>query len=159
MDTRTSPMNFQTGLPRFASASAMVAAWHPREPVYGLYPHRLAAAYKRFQSGFGGHVLYAVKVPRRDGQVLGTAAYMSPEQARGQSVDKRCDIWAFGCVVFEMLTGAPVFGGPTVSDIVVAVLEHEPDWKALPPNVPPKTLICSPPRQATPTRSRLRANA
>ena len=73
----------------------------------------------------------------RDGQVLGTAAYMSPEQARGQSVDKRADIWAFGCVIFEMLAGTAAFGGPTVSDIVVAVLEHEPDWKALPANIPP----------------------
>ncbi len=72
----------------------------------------------------------------RDGQVLGTAAYMSPEQARGQSVDKRADIWAFGCVLFEMLTGTLAFGGPTVSDIVVAVLEREPDWKALPAGVP-----------------------
>jgi eukaryotic-like serine/threonine-protein kinase len=71
------------------------------------------------------------------GRLLGTAAYMSPEQARGQSVDKRADIWAFGCVIFEMLTGGRVFGGVTLSDTVVAVLEHEPNWKALPANVPP----------------------
>src|SRR5688572_5250570 len=70
------------------------------------------------------------------GRVLGTMAYMSPEQARGQTVDKRADIWAFGCVVYEMLTGSRAFGGPTVSDTVVAVLEHEPNWKALPPGVP-----------------------
>ena len=70
------------------------------------------------------------------GRVLGTIAYMSPEQARGQTVDKRADIWAFGCVVYEMLTGSRAFGGPTVSDTVVAVLEHEPNWKALPPGVP-----------------------
>ena len=72
------------------------------------------------------------------GRVLGTAAYMSPEQARGlQSVDKRADIWAFGCVIFEMLTGSAAFGGATVSDTVVAVLEREPNWKALPAGVPP----------------------
>ena len=70
------------------------------------------------------------------GRVLGTIAYMSPEQARGQTVDKRADIWAFGCVVYEMLTGSRAFSGPTVSDTVVAVLEHEPNWKALPPGVP-----------------------
>jgi serine/threonine protein kinase len=71
------------------------------------------------------------------GRVLGTAAYMSPEQARGQTVDKRADIWAFGCVIFEMLTGSAAFGGATVSDTVVAVLEREPNWKALPVSVPP----------------------
>ena len=70
------------------------------------------------------------------GRVLGTAAYMSPEQARGQSVDKRTDIWAFGCVVFEMLTGASAFGGATASDTVAAVLEREPDWRALPAGIP-----------------------
>jgi serine/threonine protein kinase len=70
------------------------------------------------------------------GRVLGTAAYMSPEQARGQTVDKRADIWAFGCVMFEMLTGAPAFGGPTVSDTVAAVLEHEPNWTTLPAGIP-----------------------
>jgi serine/threonine protein kinase len=70
------------------------------------------------------------------GHVLGTAAYMSPEQARGQAVDKRTDIWAFGCVIFEMLTGTRAFGSATSSDTVAAVLEHDPNWKALPPNVP-----------------------
>jgi eukaryotic-like serine/threonine-protein kinase len=73
----------------------------------------------------------------RAGRVIGTTAYMSPEQARGQSVDKRADIWAFGCVLFEMLTGTPAFGGATVSDTVAAVLEHEPDWKSLPASLPP----------------------
>jgi serine/threonine protein kinase len=71
----------------------------------------------------------------RAGRVLGTAAYMSPEQARGQNVDKRADIWAFGCVIFEMLTGSPAFGGATVSDTVAAVLEREPDWKTLPASI------------------------
>ena len=69
------------------------------------------------------------------GVVVGTAAYMSPEQARGLAIDKRTDIWAFGCVLFEMLTGQPAFDGRTNSDVVVKVLEHEPDWTALPARV------------------------
>jgi hypothetical protein len=71
------------------------------------------------------------------GVILGTAAYMSPEQARGRSVDKRADIWAFGCVLYEMLTGKLAFSGDTVSDTMAAVLTREPDWSALPPDVPP----------------------
>lgn len=70
------------------------------------------------------------------GVVLGTAAYMSPEQARGQPIDKRTDIWAFGCVLFEMLTGRRAFDGATVSDCVAAVLGQEPDWTALPSTMP-----------------------
>src|SRR5450759_3951059 len=66
------------------------------------------------------------------GVILGTAAYMSPEQARGKSVDKRTDIWAFGCVLYEMLTGKRAFEGETVSDILAAVVRAEPDWTALP---------------------------
>ena len=70
------------------------------------------------------------------GRVLGTAAYMSPEQARAQTVDKRTDIWAFGAVLFEMLTGGRAFPGATGSDTVAAVLEREPDWRSLPPTIP-----------------------
>jgi serine/threonine protein kinase len=72
----------------------------------------------------------------QDGVLLGTAAYMSPEQARGQSVDKRTDIWAFGSVLYEMLTGRIAFPGSTVSDHIAAVLEREPEWTALPAIVP-----------------------
>jgi Tol biopolymer transport system component len=71
-----------------------------------------------------------------DGMVLGTVAYMSPEQARGHSVDKRTDIWAFGCVLFEALTGVPAFGAATASDTIVNILERDPNWRALPPGVP-----------------------
>jgi len=71
-----------------------------------------------------------------EGAILGTPAYMSPEQARAQSVDKRSDIWAFGCVLYEMLTGRRAFPGATVSDTIARVLEHEPDWTALPGNLP-----------------------
>ena len=73
----------------------------------------------------------------QEGTILGTAAYMSPEQARGQAVDKRTDIWAFGCVLFEMLTGRVAFPGETVSDTIAAILEREPDWAALPATTPP----------------------
>jgi Tol biopolymer transport system component len=72
----------------------------------------------------------------RAGAVFGTAAYMSPEQARGHPVDKRADIWAFGCVVFEMLTGRGAFAGNTASDTIARILEHEPDWSALPSATP-----------------------
>ena len=61
---------------------------------------------------------------------------MSPEQARGLAVDRRTDIWAFGCVLFEMLTGRRAFTGDTLSDTLASVLEHEPDWSALPAAVP-----------------------
>ena len=66
------------------------------------------------------------------GVILGTAAYMSPEQARGKSVDKRADIWSFGALLYELLAGRPLFAGETVSDMLAAVLTREPDWSALP---------------------------
>jgi serine/threonine protein kinase/dipeptidyl aminopeptidase/acylaminoacyl peptidase len=75
-------------------------------------------------------------VMTRAGVILGTAAYMSPEQARGYAIDKRTDIWAFGCVLFEMLTGRRPFAGETVSDLIAAILEREPDWDALPDSLP-----------------------
>ena len=71
-----------------------------------------------------------------NGVLLGTAAYMSPEQARGEHADRRADIWAFGIVVMEMLTGDRVYAGPTVSDTLAGVLAREPDWEALPRDTP-----------------------
>jgi len=71
------------------------------------------------------------------GMILGTAGYMSPEQARGKAVDRRADIWAFGVVLFEMLTGRKLFAGETVSDTLAAVLKSDPDWKGLPAGTPP----------------------
>jgi serine/threonine protein kinase/Tol biopolymer transport system component len=70
------------------------------------------------------------------GVILGTAAYMSPEQARGSRVDKRCDIWSFGVVLFEMLAGKQLFAGPTISDTLAAVLRAEIDWSILPGDTP-----------------------
>ena len=72
----------------------------------------------------------------RAGLILGTAAYMAPEQAKGKPVDRRADIWALGCVLFEMLTGQQAFAGDTLSDVLVSVLEHEPDWQMLPARTP-----------------------
>jgi len=72
------------------------------------------------------------------GVILGTAAYMSPEQARGKPVDKRADIWAFGCMLYECLTGRMAFGGETVTDTLAAVVKAEPEWTALPAAVCPR---------------------
>jgi serine/threonine-protein kinase len=71
------------------------------------------------------------------GMILGTAAYMSPEQARGTAVDRRADVWAFGCVLWEMLTGEQLFRGQTVSDTLAAVLRATPPWATLPAGTPP----------------------
>ena len=70
------------------------------------------------------------------GAIMGTASYMSPEQAKGKKVDKRADVWAFGCVVFEVLTGRRTFGGDDVSETLASVLRDDPDWDALPTSIP-----------------------
>jgi Tol biopolymer transport system component len=77
--------------------------------------------------------MFAVSEP---GMVLGTAAYMSPEQAKGHEADRTSDVWAFGCVLYEMLSGQPVFGGASTAEILSDVLKSEPDWKRLPPSTP-----------------------
>ena len=71
------------------------------------------------------------------GLILGTAAYMSPEQAKGYPADKRSDLWSFGCIAFEMLTGRRPFEGETITDTLAAVLRADPDWSLLPPTLPP----------------------
>jgi Tol biopolymer transport system component/tRNA A-37 threonylcarbamoyl transferase component Bud32 len=81
--------------------------------------------------------LGTIPTESQDGLVIGTAAYMSPEQARGEPTDKRTDIWSFGCVLYEMLTGCRAAQGKTVSETIAAVLESEPDWTVLPPTVSP----------------------
>jgi serine/threonine protein kinase/Tol biopolymer transport system component len=77
------------------------------------------------------------------GVIMGTAAYMSPDQARGKPADKRADLWAFGCVLYEMLTGRRAFESSEVSDTLALILMKEPDWRALPPTIPPgiRTLL------------------
>ena len=70
------------------------------------------------------------------GVIMGTAAYMSPEQARGKAVDKRSDIWAFGCVLFEMLTRTRAFDGEEITDVMMAVMRDEPNWSLLPAGTP-----------------------
>jgi len=76
------------------------------------------------------------------GVILGTAAYMSPEQAKGRAADKRSDIWAFGCVFYEMLAGRRAFDGSEISEVLAAVIKSEPNWDALPAEVPPVLRIC-----------------
>ena len=72
------------------------------------------------------------------GIILGTAAYMSPEQAKGKSADRRADIWAFGCLLYEMLSGKRAFDGETVSETLASIIKDEPDWSVLPATVPPR---------------------
>src|SRR5262245_13457392 len=75
------------------------------------------------------------------GLILGTAAYMSPEQAKGRAADKRSDVWSFGCVLFEMLSGRKPFEGEDVSDTLASVLRAEPDWSALPGSLAPSVTL------------------
>src|SRR5262245_33914183 len=83
-----------------------------------------------------------VQQATRAGVILGTAAYMSPEQARGKTVDKRADIWAFGVVLYEMLTGRRLFDGESVTDTLAAVLSKEPDWNGVPVKAQPLLRSC-----------------
>jgi tetratricopeptide (TPR) repeat protein len=100
---------------------------------------------KAFAPGLGGSdvsnspTLEAGATSR--GVILGTVPYMSPEQARGRELDTRSDIWSFGCLVFEMLAGKKAFDGPTASDILVAVLDREPDWTLLPRETPQPVVV------------------
>ena len=97
----------------------------------------------------------ATPVMTQVGMLLGTAAYMSPEQARGKAVDRLADIWAFGAVLFEMLTGTRAFGTDedTVSDVVAAVLTRDPEWAAMPANTPPPQATIKPRRMNSGCRS------
>src|SRR5688572_13614900 len=83
------------------------------------------------------HLATATVGATREGVVVGTVAYMSPEQVRGWEIDRRTDVWAFGCVLYEMLTGRPAFSGDSVADTIAAVIERDLDWGILPPGTPP----------------------
>ena len=89
------------------------------------------------RSGSTGSMAVTSPAMTQAGMILGTAAYMSPEQAHGRPADKRSDVWAFGCVLFEMLTGKRAFEGHDVVDTLAAVVRAEPDWRAWPANAPP----------------------
>jgi serine/threonine protein kinase len=95
---------------------------------------------KSWQNGGTADLAHSPTITTRHslaGAILGTAAYMSPEQARGRAVDHRADIWGFGCLLFEMLTGEQAFAGETISDTIAAILKEQPAWTALPAGVPP----------------------
>ena len=81
------------------------------------------------------------RMATQQGVLLGTAAYMSPEQAKAKSVDRRADIWAFGCVLYEMLTGKQTFTGETVTDTLASIIKEEPDWKLLPAATPMRVRV------------------
>jgi serine/threonine-protein kinase len=101
----------------------------------------LAKAYAGDQAANASDASHSPTLTRagsEPGVILGTAAYMSPEQARGKPLDRRADIWAFGVVLFEMLTGKRLFHGETVSDTLAAVLTRDPDWSLLPAETPPR---------------------
>jgi serine/threonine protein kinase len=119
---------------------------HRRDGTVKVFDFGLAKAMDAAHDAGAGNALtmttpaqpraYAGTAVTQHGMILGTAAYMAPEQARGKAVDTRADIWAFGCVLFEMLAGKPAFGGETVTDIVAAVVHTEPAWSQLPAATP-----------------------
>jgi hypothetical protein len=96
----------------------------------------LAKVVETPDTGLAGQSTVTSPVVTNAGILLGTAAYMSPEQARGEIVDRRADVWAFGCVLYEMLTGRQPFAGRTVTDVLAALIAREPDWSRLPPSTP-----------------------
>jgi serine/threonine protein kinase len=102
------------------------------EGVVKVLDFGLAAVAQASDSSDPAHSPTLTISPTRAGMILGTAAYMSPEQARGKAVDKRADIWAFGVVLYEMATGRQLFEGETISDTLAAVLTKEPDWEKVP---------------------------
>jgi eukaryotic-like serine/threonine-protein kinase len=114
----------------FGLAKALDPASGIRQPATGtLADSPTFTSPTHLHQGYGGQATEA-------GVILGTAAYMSPEQARGKPVDKRTDIWAFGVVLYEMMAGRAAFAGETVTDLLAAIVSREPDWSQLPPTVP-----------------------
>jgi Tol biopolymer transport system component len=96
----------------------------------------LAKSFDSTDGGMSGSTITSAGTQM--GVMLGTASYMSPEQARGLPVDKRSDVWAFGCVLYELVTGRRAFPGQTATDAIAAILEREPEWRLVPASVPPR---------------------
>jgi serine/threonine-protein kinase len=149
---RSGPMPLKEALPLFHQMAEGLEAAHEKGILHrDLKPANIKITpdgklkvldfglAKVFESDTASEISESPTITREGtatGIILGTAAYMSPEQARGQPLDKRTDIWSFGCVLYEALTGKPAFLGGTVSDTVAKILEREPDWKALPKETP-----------------------
>lgn len=119
-------------------ANVMVADGPGGRPLVKVLDFGLAKALEGEREGKARDLTTSptVAAATEAGVIMGTAAYMSPEQARGKPVDRRTDVWAFGCLLYEVFTGRPAFGGETVSDIIAAILTKEPDWSALPTTLP-----------------------
>jgi len=148
---RSGPLNRQDALPIALQIAEALEAAHEKGVIHrDLKPANvkvtpearvkvldfgLAKAFAYDDAG-SSHSPTLTSSNTEEGRVLGTPAYMSPEQTRGKPVDKRADIWAFGCLLFELLTARRAFRGDTSSDTIAAVLEKEPDWEALPASVP-----------------------
>ena len=107
---------------------------------FGLAKAMEPASAQRHSDAFSQSPTITTPAHTMQGAILGTAAYMSPEQARGRPVDTRTDIWAFGCVLYEMLAGRPAFARETLTDTLAAVVEGEPDWGAVPDSGPAPVL-------------------
>lgn len=101
----------------------------------------LAKAFSSDSAGGDLSLLPTITASELQGAIMGTPAYMSPEQARGQAIDKRTDIWGFGCVLYEMLTGRRAFPGETISDTMAAILAREPEWSTFPAHTPPGIVL------------------
>ena len=126
------PLSQRDALAIASQLAALLQTQHDRGVILGnLRPARVAYANQRVALVDGD------TTPLRSGRV---AVYQSPEQIRGRGVDRRADIWAFGCIVFEMLAGAPAFAGETTDGARSAVVERQPDWRRLPPDVPTRIL-------------------
>ena len=144
--SRSGPLPLGEALAIAAQIAAAIEAAHEKDIIHrDLKPANIktdgAGAVKVLDFGLAKAVSPDAKGPdltsSHEGLILGTASYMSPEQARGRQIDKRSDIWAFGCVLYEILAGRLAFPGDTVSDTIAKILEREPDWSLLPASTPP----------------------
>jgi eukaryotic-like serine/threonine-protein kinase len=139
-DLKPANIRLRSGRAGVGTAASFAAASHSDEVVVKLLDFGLAKALDApAVSGANPANSPTLTAPMTQlGLILGTAAYMAPEQARGRAVDKRADIWAFGCVLYEMLTGRQAFAGETVSDSIAKILQSEPDTTLLPETTPPR---------------------